>query len=134
MARPPDGLKHVDRLDGPKDLNRRLRLILATVTGELTIEQACAELGIERARLQVLRKRALYGARDALAPGQPGRPPKPPPAAETSRVAALEAQLKELEGQLIAARVREEIALTMPHLLVREKKEGTSRGSWKKKR
>lgn len=132
MARPPDGLKHVDRLAGPDRSKRRLRVILQTLTGERTVDEACEELGVSEARFHVLRRRALEGALAGLTPGRPGRPSKPPPT-PPSRVEQLEQELDEVRTQLWAAEIREEIALTMPHLL-RHGKKSRSRPEKRKKR
>jgi hypothetical protein len=134
MARPPAGLKHVERLEGPDELKRRLRVILATIREEMTIAEACTELGIGEARFHVLRKQALQGALAGLIPGERGRPPKPPPRIDPAHVAELEAELDELRFELEAARIREELALMMPHVLRRGKKTGDrKRGSGRKK-
>jgi len=130
MARPPDGLKHVDRLNGPEGSKRRLRAILETLIGERTVSEACEALGVSEARFHELRRRALEGALSGLKPGRPGRPSKPPTATPT-RVEQLEHDMEDLRMELWAAEIREEIALTMPHLLRREKKIG---GKPKKRR
>ena len=40
LGRPPVGLAHVDRLEGPGELKERLRVLLATITGEMSVEEA----------------------------------------------------------------------------------------------
>lgn len=47
--------------------------------------------------------------------------------ADDPRIATLEAQVSELTLQIEAAGIREEIALTMPHLLVREARRSSQR-------
>ena len=114
-GRPALGVGHVERLDGDAEPKQRLEVILRTLQGELTVEQACDELGIGAAQFHRLRDAALEGALAALAPKPPGRPPRPPP--EPSRVEQLEEEVLELKIDLRASQLREEIAVVMPHLL-----------------
>lgn len=74
-GRPPEGLRHIDRLEGSEESKLRLRTILETLSGECTIAEACERLGLSEARLHQLRQAALEAALSGLAPGQPGRPP-----------------------------------------------------------
>ena len=59
MARPPDGIKHVDRLEGPEPSKRRLRVILETLTGERSVAQACEELGVGEALVSMLQDKGI---------------------------------------------------------------------------
>ena len=115
VGRPPLGAAHVDKLEGGEESKLRLAVVLRTLTGELSIETACEELGISPAQLHRLRDRALQGALAALEPGTPGRPPSTPPE-ESARVQSLEAEVRELKIDLRATQLREEIAVIMPHL------------------
>jgi hypothetical protein len=126
QGRPPVGLGHVDRLDGPDDLKVRLRILLATITGEMGIDEACAELGVSASRLHEMRKEALEGALTALTPGRPGRPRASVEGEDDDR-AALQARVRELEVQLQAAFVRTELALAMPHLFRKDSKKNGKR-------
>ena len=114
MSRPPEGVGHVDRLDGPAELKRRLRVILETLTGRLSIAQACEELGVSESRLHELRQEALVGALSALLPKPSGRPSTAETA--TEREKELESRIHDLEIDLQAALVRTELALAMPQL------------------
>jgi hypothetical protein len=122
-GRPLVGVDLVERLAGPRGQRRQLRILLGTITGTVTIAQACAELGIGRSRLHQLRWRVLEGSLAALEPAPRGRPPQPKPADE---VVHLQARVDELELALQTMALRSEIALTMPHLLDRaaRKKKG----------
>ena len=128
-GRPAQGLGHVDQLEGGEETKHRLRVILASLAGELTVEQACRELGLGEARFHVLRRQALESALAGLTPKRRGRPAQHEPEIDR-RVSELQSQVDELELALYASRVREELALSMPHLLRRE---GTGRSSAKKK-
>jgi hypothetical protein len=105
---------HVDRLEGPEELKRRLKVLLATLDGSNSVPEACEELQVSESRLHELRKEALEGALQALQPKPSGRPSKPE--AATPRERELQAQVAALEEDLQAAYVRTELALAMPHL------------------
>jgi|HubBroStandDraft_6_1064221.scaffolds.fasta_scaffold357528_2 hypothetical protein len=121
-GRPPEGPGLAERLDGPEDDRRRLRVILETISGQRTIASACEELGIKSARFHELRTQALQAALEAIAPGAAGRPPKPDETPDP-KVAELEAKVRDLDLELRASHVREQVALTMPHLLQPEPSE-----------
>jgi transposase-like protein len=124
MGRPPVGLAHVDRIEGPADLKERLRVVLATITSEMTVEQACEQLGVGPSRLHEMRRQALDGALAGLAPGRPGRPPGGR-ATTSEREHALEQRVRELEADLHGALVRSELALAVPHLFRRAAKKNS---------
>ncbi|HEU5180992.1 MAG TPA: helix-turn-helix domain-containing protein [Candidatus Polarisedimenticolia bacterium] len=129
MARPPDGLKSVDKLEGSEETKQRLQVLLQTLTGELSITQACELLGVGEARLHVLRRQVLQGALEALEPVPAGRP-RHSVAPEAERIRELEEQVRELKFDLRASLVRTELALTMPHLMRRaEQRRGRKKNS-----
>ena len=113
-GRPPEGVGHVDRLEGPEELKRRLRVLLETIVGSKSVAGACEELGVSESRLHELRREALVGALGALMPKPVGRPAAAP--ATTPSEEELKARIKDLEVDLQAERVRVELALAMPHL------------------
>ncbi len=121
-GRPPSGPNLVGGLDGPDEAKRRLRVILETVAGTRTIAEACAELGISEAAFHNLRKQALEAAVEGLAPRPAGRPRKDADP-EQRRIRELEEQVFLLRKDLQAARIREEIAVAMPHLLKKAKQD-----------
>ena len=85
-GRPIIGVDLIDRLDGPRALRRRVRIVLATIAGRLTIAQACAELGVGRTQFHKLRWRVLEGALDGAAAA--AARPTAPAAARVARGAA----------------------------------------------
>lgn len=91
-------------------------MILESLAGALTVEDACARLGLARSRFYELREKALQAALDGLAPGIPGRPRKVREH-DARRVVELSRRVSELEIDLAAERVRSEMALVMPHVL-----------------
>ena len=110
-GRPPDGLQHINRLEGPRELKKRLRWIYASMMNQCTVEEACEALGIGPARFHQLRNRVLQSGLEGLAPGKPGRPKKPKPDEElTSKVKSLERQVNELKLELYTADLRRGLA------------------------
>jgi helix-turn-helix protein len=127
-GRPTLGADLVDRLDGPRGQRRVLRILLATLAGQVSIAEGCAELGIGRSRLHQLRWRVLEAGFAALGPRPRGR--RRQVAVATPEVSRLQARIRELEVALQTTALRSEIALTMPQLLdraARKKKERSPR-------
>lgn len=122
VGRPPKGPDHVNSLEGAEAEKRRLRIVLETLSGERTIEQACEELGVSSSRFHELRRQALQAALDGVTPHPPGRPKHEESSNPSSRLAELEQEVRELRLELQAAYTRTEIALAMPHVLTREGK------------
>lgn len=127
-GRPPKGSGLVEGLEGSEHARERLRLILDTMAGKISVEEACRKLDIGEARFHELRNEVLQAAMSRLEPGQVGRPPKAPAGASASEIAALRKENDDLKFDLQAYRLREEIAVAMPRLL---KKEGAG-GALKK--
>jgi len=113
-GRPPKGLSHVDSLPGSAEEKERLKAILATITGELSVQDACERLHVSESRFHEIRRAALTGMLDGLSPRPPGRPPKEE---EPKEVQDLRARVSWLEEELEIARLRTEIAMWKPGLL-----------------
>lgn len=131
-GRPPRKEKIVDELPAGELERQRLQVILKTISGELSVPEACNQLNLSESRFHDLRRKALEGALGALALRQAGRPRKVDEP-EPGQVKELEEQVRELEFELQAARVKTEIAVTMPHLL-REKPGKAGKAKKAKKR
>jgi len=114
VSRPGKGVEHVETLEGSEEARRRLRGVLETISGELTVEAACEGLGLSAARFAEIRKEALAAALGSLELKPAGRPPAPTPDPAVGRA---EEEIRRLRRELEASRIREEIALTMPHLV-----------------
>jgi len=110
-GRKPSGPAAVERLPGSPLAHRRLRVVLETLAGTCRIAEACARLGLSEQRFDQLRTQVLQAGLESLEPRRAGRRPRAVPAAD---VQALRARVSELEIELRAARVREEIALALP--------------------
>jgi len=110
-GRHPSGPAYVARLQGSAQAKQRLEVVLRTLAGSLSVQQACAELDLSPARFGELRTQLLQAALASLEPRPVGRPqasttPEP--------VAQLQARVQDLERQLHAALLREEVALILP--------------------
>ena len=115
-GRPPERLRHVDRLEGSREQKQRLRVILETLTGDRSVAEACEMLEVCEARFHELRKQALEGALSGISPGRAGRPRKeePPP---PDLVSELEQEVCDLLEELERAHLRADLALAMPDLM-----------------
>lgn len=86
----------------------RTKVILLTLTRELSVEEGYRRLGVKRTRFQALRRRMLAGATAALEPRPRGRPATA--GAEAFEAAsALRGEVARLEAEV--ARVRTELDL-----------------------
>lgn len=124
MGRPNKGVEHVDKVDASRHEKDRLKAVLRTVTGELSVQDACAQLGISRARFQALRDECLQGAADALAPGRPGRPPLRD-AEHQAEVDELQQENAQLREQLKRQQIRLDLLEGIPELAQRSQKRGS---------
>ncbi|HEV3257184.1 MAG TPA: helix-turn-helix domain-containing protein [Gemmataceae bacterium] len=124
-GRKPSGPEYVERLQGSAKAKERAKVILETLAGQLSVQEACSWLGIGEAFFNRLRMRFLNGGVPALEDRPAGRRPRKV-SAEEEQIRKLETDLQQTRLDLQAAQLREEIALTMPHLLqksvVEEKK------------
>jgi transposase InsO family protein len=126
-GRPPKGSGLVERLEASPGAKERAKVIIGTLQEELTVREACEQLGISEARFHQLRDRFLLGGMKGLEPRLGGRPRQGDPEAELRQM-ELEERITQLEKELKAAELRAQIALVMPHLLKEpgrsEKKDG----------
>ncbi len=107
------GPEFVQRLAGPAAAKRRLEVILRTFTGELGINQAGALLDITPQHVHMLRQAALTGALAALAPRPLGRP-RQKATPEQEQIDDLQRRLEQLQRELQASQLREQLALLLP--------------------
>ena len=115
-GRPNKGAELVADLDGSEQARQRLKIILQTLAGAMTIDEAGDALGIGRAGFHKLRQQFLAQATSLLEPRPPGRQRRQPSAAD-HQIAELQQEIVQLKLDLKAQQIREEIALVMPHLL-----------------
>lgn len=106
----------VTHLDGSTSAKERLELILATISGQITVVAAAEQLGISEAMFYKLRNRVLQVSLEDLEPKPIGRPPQFPSLEEQKR-GALENKVLELEQELTAQSIRLELAQSIPRVL-----------------
>jgi transposase len=112
-GRPTQGAAHVEKLEGEDAQKERLRLILQTLNGELTVKEAAEALGLSESRFHEVRDQALQAALDGLAPKPQGRPAEVE-TPEQAQIRELKVQLLEAQKELVAERIRSEVALALP--------------------
>ena len=108
-GRPPQKSALVDAISGPEETKNRLRVILATVSGELTIPEACKQLKIGETRFYDLRAQALEAAFKGILPGVPGRPSKEE-TPEQAKLREMQQRLDAMELELKTAEIKVELA------------------------
>jgi transposase-like protein len=113
-GRPPKGLTHIDSITPDPESRKRLKAVLATLLGQMTVAEACRELSLSESRFHEIRRRALAGMVEGLEPRPPGRPPAP---VEDEEVSSLKQQVEHLREELQISRLRTEIALWGPSML-----------------
>jgi TolA-binding protein len=118
-GRPPLGAELVNTLDGSELAKQRLKVVLQTISGELTIPQACERLQLSEARFHELRSACLQTACATFEPKAVGRPASAPPTEQGQKIENLERQIAELKIDLQASQIRERMALLMPDVMVR---------------
>jgi hypothetical protein len=112
----PSGPEYVDHLEGSAQAKERLREVLQTLAGSHRVQEACQLLGICEQRFDQLRRQALQAALRQLE-SKPGGRPRREQAVLAEEALALRQQVADLESELRAAQVREEIALVLPRAI-----------------
>ncbi len=133
-GRPPKGLDLVDELESSPESKERLKVILETVSGGISVGQACERLGVSETRFYQMREEALVGAVIGLQPKPRGRPRKQVEVGE-DEIEALKRENAELREELEFARARTVLATAFPHLVkdpADQKKNGSQEGEAEK--
>src|SRR5271166_3424294 len=100
VGRKPQGAELVDTLGGSEHAKARLKAFLETLSGELTVDEACEQLGICASRFFDQRNAWLHGSLELLEPRLPGRPRKAEPPEEVEQ---LRKRVQELETRVVVA-------------------------------
>ena len=114
-GRKPTGAQLIERLEGSEHAKARLKVILETLSGQRTIPDACADLGIHESMFHRVRSEVLQTALSRLEPRPLGRPSRPS-SVEGQRTAELESEILKLRVELKASEVRRELAENLPRL------------------
>ena len=78
MSRPPLGPALIDKLEGSTDAKRRARLVVETLAGLVSVEDAAQQLDVSPQRFHVLRDDLLSSMIAQAEPKPVGRPPSTP--------------------------------------------------------
>lgn len=119
IGRKPQGAELVEALYGSDHAKARLKLFLQTISGEVSVGDACRQLGICESRFYDQRNAWLHDSLGHLEPRAPGRPRKEEPALSPEEAAALRRRVAELEARSAAVEVQAELARTLPHVIAR---------------
>lgn len=119
IGRKPQGAGLVTPLAGSEHAKQRLTLFLQTLSGQCSVPEACAELGIGQSRFFAQRSAWLQQSLAILEPRSPGRPPKPHSAPTDDDLRQLQERLQHLEARSAAVEVQAELASLLPHVVRR---------------
>jgi hypothetical protein len=114
-GRKPTGPQLVERLEGSSHAKARMKVILETLSGRWTIQDACDELGIQETMFHKMRSEVLQTMLSRLEPRPLGRPPRTHSLAE-QQLATLESENQRLVVELTAAEIRRELTEALPRL------------------
>jgi hypothetical protein len=131
-GRPAKGPGLVEDFEGSEDAKSRMKLILETIAGHKSVEEACSELGLSKSMFHEIRMGSLTAALESLEAKPKGRP-RQEVSEEQREIERLKKENEELKMSLQVAHVREELALVMPEVLV-EADEKKKRMERRKKR
>jgi hypothetical protein len=120
VARKTSAKALIGNLEAEATIKQQLETILDVIAGRKTVADACVSLDVSEATFHRMKEKALAAAAEALIPKAAGRPPKSQEI--PTDVEELKRQLLMTRMDLEASRIREEIALVMPHLLKRDEK------------
>jgi hypothetical protein len=109
----------MDEIRGTRESKRRAKLILQTITGELSVKAACAQLGIGPTQFANLRTQALEGMVSVLQPKPAGRRPRV--RVVTDHEVDLQLRIAELERENRLLQAQVEVAALL------RRQQGTSR-------
>jgi hypothetical protein len=115
-GRPVKGPGLVEGLEGSEEAKRRLEVILETMGGQKSVQEAIEQLGLRKSMFHEIRMESLKGALESLEAKPRGRP-RQEVTEDQRENERLRKEIEELKAALQIAHVREEIALVMPHVL-----------------
>lgn len=119
LGRKPQGTELVDTLIGSQHAKSRLKAFLETLSGDVSVEEVCQQLGICQSRFFEQRTEWLHDSIGRLEPRVPGRPRKEEPTISAEEVQLLRQRVQELEARAAAVEVQAELVRTLPHVVAR---------------
>ena len=130
------GAELLEQLPAEAEEKRRLKAILLQICGEITVGEACAQIGVKASRYYELRECALQGALGALDLRPAGRPRSRE--AEPLELVRLRAERDRLERENHLLRVRQEVLEALPGVVswaaakgAAPQKRGAGRARWR---
>jgi len=105
----------VEQLPGDDEGKRRLCVILSQVSGEISVAQACAAIGVRPSRYYELRESALESARQGLELKPAGRRRRL--AAEPPELVRLRRERDELARENDRLRLTQEVLQALPNAM-----------------
>ena len=126
-GRPNKGVAHIDQVDSDPVTKARAKAILATISGELTVAEACEAIGVSKTRFEMLRSQMLEAAVQGLQPGKPGRPRTRSSAESDVRIRELSAKVSSLERDLQRSELALEISEILPKVVVEMEADAAAR-------
>jgi transposase InsO family protein len=120
-GRNPAGPEFVEKLKGSDKAKRRARVVLEMLAGQCRVPEACHRLGIKEARLDQLRLEGLQAMVTELEDKPAGRPARTPTPADLDNE-HLRAEIERLQAELNVALVRAELAVGLPRVGAKSKK------------
>jgi len=112
-------LELIESLDADLETKRRLKAVLGTLTGLISVSDACRELGLGRSRFYELRDELLQALVAALAPKPAGRRRAIEPVASREELERVRRERDELEQENWRLRVQQDLLLAWPNALSR---------------
>jgi hypothetical protein len=120
LGRKPKGAELVSALAGSPHAKIRLKLFLQTLADELSVLEACEQLGIGESRFHEQRTAWLHSSIEHLEPRAAGRPRKiSEPSAAELELQALRTRIRELEARAAAAEAQADLLRTLPRIAAR---------------
>ena len=108
----------------PAELQKRYQLVMAVLSGELTVSEAARRMGVARNHFQTLMHRAVGGLIEGLSPRPTGRPPKPAREAELEE--QLERERRETEALRFEVQTAERLMGAVGDLLRKQRLKATA--------
>jgi hypothetical protein len=115
------GEKLLETVSGSEVAKSRVTLMLETMAGKKTVNEACQELGIGEARFHEMRKELLEGLVGLAEPKPIGRP-RQETAPSSEYVAKLENENWEMKRRFNVELVRMQLAAVIPEVLLQYQK------------
>lgn len=119
LGRKPQGAQLVDLLQGSEHAKSRLKTFLETLSGEVSVAEACHRLGISPSRFFDQRNAWLHDSLGLLEPRAVGRPRQDEPTISLEEAQSLRGRVQELEARSAAVEAQAELARVLPHVVAR---------------